>query len=121
MVGVRKQAAVPRAAKGQPGPDTVSWTFLTNHTHVLLCLARDPEMRMRDVAVAVGVTERAVQRIVQDLEEAGYLSRERDGRRNIYEIYAGRPLRHPLEAHCDVAQVLAVLGASVKPQRAARK
>jgi DNA-binding MarR family transcriptional regulator len=64
------------------------WTFLTNHSHVLFCIARDPEVRMRDVAQAVGVTERAVQRIVGELTEAGYLTRERDGRRNRYEVRA---------------------------------
>ena len=82
------------------------WTFLTNHGHVLLCLARSPELRLRDVAVAVGVTERAVQRIVADLEEAGYLTRRRAGRQNEYEIDADRPLRHPVEAHHSVRALL---------------
>jgi predicted DNA-binding transcriptional regulator len=71
------------------------WTFLTNHAHVLFCLSRDPEVRMRDVAVAVGVTERAVQRIVAELEDAGYLRREKTGRRNHYKLQTERPLRHP--------------------------
>ena len=88
---------------------TAPWTFLTNHTHVLLCIARDPEVRMRDVASAVGITERAVQRIVTELEDAGYLARERDGRRNRYEVLADRPLRHPIEQHCEVAALLSVL------------
>src|SRR5690349_3872620 len=76
-----------------------SWTFLTNHAHVLLCLAREPELRLRDVAGRVGITERAVQRIVADLEEGRYLTRERTGRRNRYEIHPDLPLRHPIEAH----------------------
>ena len=62
------------------------WTFLTNHTHVMVCLRRDPTARMRDVAGAVGITERAAQRIVSELEEAGYLAREREGRRNRYTL-----------------------------------
>jgi DNA-binding MarR family transcriptional regulator len=86
------------------------WTFLTNHAHVLFCLSRDPEVRMRDVAVAVGVTERAVQRIVAELEDAGYLRREKTGRRNHYKLQTERPLRHPIEQHCLASDLLAVLG-----------
>jgi hypothetical protein len=82
------------------------WTFLTNHAHVLLCLARSPELRLRDVAALVGVTERAVQRIVADLEEAGYLTRRKHGRQNEYAIDAERPLRHPVEAHRKVRALL---------------
>ena len=73
------------------------WTFLTNHAHVMVCLRRDPTSRMRDVADAVGITERAAQRIVSELEEAGYLAREREGRRNRYTLHMELPLRHPLE------------------------
>lgn len=105
--------APPRAAT-VPAP----WTFLTNHAHVLFCLSRDPELRMREVAAAVGVTERAVQRIVADLEEAGYLRRERSGRRNHYELQAERPLRHPIEKHCLVSELLAVLGSTAPRARA---
>ena len=86
-----------------------SWTFLTNHAHVLLCIAKDPQARVRDLADAVGVTERAVQRIVAELEEAGYLSRERDGRRNSYEVYTDKPLRHPIERHRDVSELVALI------------
>lgn len=85
---------------------STSWTFLSNHAHVLLCIARAPETRLSDVAVAVGITERAVQRIVADLEEAGYLTRLRTGRRNHYEIYPDRPLRHPVEAHRTVRALI---------------
>jgi Mn-dependent DtxR family transcriptional regulator len=85
------------------------WTFLTNHTHVLLCLERDPHVRLRDVADLVGITERAVQRIVAELEEAGYVRRSREGRRNVYELFLGRPLRHPLEAHHTVHSLLRML------------
>ncbi len=91
--------AAPRAA--QP-----SWTFLSNHAHVLLALHRDPEARIRDVAAEVGITERAVLKILRELEEDGYLSHERVGRRNVYHLTANRPLRHPLEAHRSVADLL---------------
>lgn len=86
--------------------DAASWTFLTNHAHVLICLALDPEARMRDVAARVGITERAVQRIVADLDEAGYLAREREGRRNTYRVRPDLPLRHPIEAHRTVAALI---------------
>lgn len=88
---------------------TATWTFLTNHSHVLICLARDPLRRLRDVAEEVGITERAVQRIVADLEAAGVLIRERDGRRNHYTIRADQPLRHPIESHRTIGDVLDLL------------
>lgn len=81
-----------------PSPPS-GWTFLTNHAHVLFCIARDPEVRLRDVAAQVGITERAVQRIVTDLEGEGYLSVYKEGRRNRYRIHPDRPLRHPMERH----------------------
>ena len=90
---------------GRAKPEA-AWTFLTNHAHVLLLLSKDPEMRMRDVAAAVGITERAVQRIVDDLAAAGHLSIEKDGRRNRYTVYTGMPLRHPVEAHCSVGGLI---------------
>lgn len=83
-----------------------NWTFLTNHSHVLVCLRRDPKVRLRDVAEMVGITERAVQRIVLDLEQAGVIRRHREGRRNAYEINAEAHLRHPLEEHRTVADLL---------------
>jgi predicted transcriptional regulator len=95
------------------------WTFLSNHAHVLLCIAAEPEIRLREVAEQVGITERAVQRIVADLSEGGYLSREREGRRNHYEVHAERPLRHPIEAHCDIRALLAMVlgcGGRSKPE-----
>lgn len=90
-------------------PKQRSWTFLTNHAHVLLCIARDPDCRIRDVAEQVGITTRAVQHIVVELEEAGYLSHARDGRRNRYAITRERPLRHPLEQHRSVGDLLALV------------
>jgi DNA-binding MarR family transcriptional regulator len=101
-----KKAASPKPARQAAGPDVAGWTFLTNHTHVLLCIAREPEVRMRDVAALVGITERAVQRIVADLEEAGYIERSRSGRRNRYKVRLDLPLRHPIERHRRVAALL---------------
>ena len=86
-----------------------TWTFLSNHGHVLLSIARDPEIRLRDLAVRVGITERAVQRIVADLEEGCYLERVRSGRRNHYEIHPELPLRHPVVVHRDVGTLLALV------------
>jgi DNA-binding IclR family transcriptional regulator len=85
------------------------WTFLTNHAHVLLCIAADPAMRLRDVAEKVGITERAAQRIVADLVEAGYLTRTRVGRRNQYEIHPELPLRHPVEQAREVGALVQLL------------
>ncbi len=85
------------------------WTFLSNHAHVLVCLARDPRMRLRDAAGRVGVTERAVQKIVADLERAGVLTRSREGRRNRYDIHTDAPLRHPVEGQRTVRDLLAAL------------
>ena len=82
------------------------WTFLSNHAHVLVCLALDPDSRLRDVATQVGITERAVQKIVSDLEEAGVIVRERAGRRNTYRVNLDVPLRHALEAHKTVGSLL---------------
>ena len=93
-----------------PTPATPSrqLTFLSNHAHVLV----DRNTRLRDVAVSVGITERAVQKIVADLETAGVILRERCGRRNSYRLNAEMPLRHPLESHRTVGTLLAALGAA---------
>ncbi len=88
---------------------SASWTFLSNHAHVLLCIARDRDVRLRDVAADVGITERAVQKIVSDLEEAGVIHRTRDGRRNDYDLDLNLPLRHPLEAEQTVKSLLLAL------------
>ena len=91
-----------------PAPDggARAWTFLTNHAHVLLCLAAEPNARMRDVAARVGVTERAVQRIVADLATAGILAVKRVGRRNAYKVRDDPPLGHPVVAHRAVRHLL---------------
>lgn len=85
------------------------WTFLTNHAHVLLSIARAPEQSLREVALAVGITERATQTIVADLEAGGYLERRRVGRRNVYALHTELPLRHPLERAHAVGELLEVL------------
>jgi DNA-binding IclR family transcriptional regulator len=85
------------------------WSFLTNHAQVLLCIAQDPQVRLRDIGAAVGITERAVHRIVVELEAAGYLTRGRSGRRNRYEIARGLPLPDRLARHQKVDDLLRVL------------
>lgn len=99
--GPRSPVAAPTAAR--------QWTFLSNHGHVLVCLARDPDARLRDVALLVGITERAVQKILADLDAAGVVERRREGRRNRYRLRTDRPLRHPIEAHRTVAALLGML------------
>jgi hypothetical protein len=85
------------------------WTFLTSHARVLLCIAQDPGMRLREIGQRVGITERAVHRVVGDLAEAGYLSRERHGRRNRYTINSNRTLPDPVARRQRVGDLLAVL------------
>ena len=93
--------------------DDSSWTLLSNYGHVLVCLAGDPHMRLRDVAEKVGITERAVQRIVHDLEQADMLTREREGRRNHYRINPHQPLRHPLEQPHTVGELIEAVSGHV--------
>jgi DNA-binding IclR family transcriptional regulator len=104
MASTKKETPA-RPEVGRP----TTWTFLTNHAHVLISLAEDPTLRIRDLALRVGITERAIQRIIADLEEGGYLTHERDGRRNLYRVRANRPLRHPIEAHQTLAALLGAL------------
>jgi predicted transcriptional regulator len=88
------------------------WTFLTNHAHVLIALQANPGMILREVAQEVGITERAVQRIVQELEEQGYLVRHKVGRKNQYEVLSDLPLRHPLECHRTIGDLLRLITGS---------
>lgn len=92
-----------------PSRPAGGWDFLTNHAHVLTCIAGDPGIRLRDIAAAVGITERAAHRIVSELVEEGYVLRERQGRRNRYTVDATRPMRHPLVQERDVGDLLDVL------------
>lgn len=88
------------------GSEFGSWTFLTNHSHVLLCLARDSTMRIRDLALEVGITEWAIQDIISNLGAAGYVDRVRTGRRNSYRIDEGLHLRHRIEQHKTIADLI---------------
>lgn len=85
------------------------WTFMSNHGHVLVCLARDPDARMRDVAEAVGITERAVQLIVRDLVAQGYLRKDKVGRRNQYEVVRKAHFRHELEARVTLGKFVGLV------------
>ena len=85
---------------------TNRWTFLSNHAHVLIVLYANPDLVLREVARQVGITERGVQRIVQDLEDEGFLRREKVGRKNHYQLITHQPLRHPLEAHRNIGDLL---------------
>jgi predicted transcriptional regulator len=85
------------------------WTFLTNHAHVFLCITKNPDFRLRDIADVVGITERAVARIVSDLTEAGFVDVKRDGRCNVYVMHPEKNLRHPIEAHRQVADLIRLI------------
>ena len=85
------------------------WTFLSNHGHVLLLLFDEPMVLLREVAERVGITERAVQRIISDLEDGGFIQRKRVGRQNRYSICSDRPLRHPIEAHRTIGDLLGLI------------
>jgi predicted transcriptional regulator len=91
------------------------WTFLSNHGHVLVCLARDPDVRMRDVASAVGITERAVQQIVHDLVEGNYVEKEKVGRRNRYRVVRSAHFRHELEADVSLGPFVDLLAGRLRP------
>ena len=93
------------------------WTFLTNHAHVLLTVAGDPDIRVQHIADAVGISPRAALLILQDLEEAGYVRRDRVGRRNHYTLDTGRPFRHPATATHDVAELIAIFSADAAQHR----
>ena len=110
--GPSQAARTTRASHGGEDAGSAGWTFLTNHSHVLLCLVTDPQLPLRDVALKVGITERSVQRIVGELEVAGYLVRRREGRNNRYVIRRNLSLRHPIEMHKRLGDLISmVLGA----------
>ncbi len=93
---------------------STGWTFLSNHGHVLVCIASDPGIRGRDIATRVGITERSAQAIIHDLVVAGYVRRTRIGRRNHYDIDPELPLRHPVEQPHSIGDLL---GLVIWPQR----
>ena len=85
------------------------WTFLTNHSHVLLCLVNNPSIKMKEIAKKVDITERAVQNIISDLRKEGYINRERKGRRNKYQINENMHLKHPIEEHKTLADLIKLI------------
>lgn len=118
MAGSRRTPEAPSSEEST----TASWTFLTNHAHVLIRIAMDPRVLVRTLAEEVGIRERAVLRIIGELEEAGYLTHSREGRRNVYAVRLGKPLRHPIERHKTVGALIeAVVSPSLvtRPSRAA--
>jgi hypothetical protein len=99
------------------GAEGTRWDFLTNHAHVLLSISQDPGIRLRDIAAAVGITERGAHKVLSELVEEGYVLRERHGRRNRYKVKPELPLRHPLVQERVVGDLLDVL---LRPERPAR-
>src|SRR5919206_5204628 len=102
------------------GNDYRLWRFVTNHAHVLACIAADPDARLRDLAATVGITERTAGQIVSELEQAGYLTKTRVGRRNRYEVHEQLPLRHPQHRHHTVGDLIRFLEAPA-PRRTPRR
>jgi len=105
-------AAQTSAAEKTDAPPTApEFAFLTNHGKTLLLIAHDPRIRMRDIAGLLNITERATQRIVAELDKAGYLEREREGRRNLYTVRTHLPLGLPIQRDTDIRSLLAILPA----------
>ena len=104
------------AERSRPAPE---FSFLTNHGKTLLLIARDRRIRMRDIAGLLNITERATQRIVADLAKAGYIDRERDGRRNLYSVRSHLPLGLPTQRDIDIGTLLAILSAHDTPEHRA--
>lgn len=104
--------------ESKEGRASGTWTFFTNHAHVIFVLASDPEARLRDVAERVQITERAAQRIVHELEEEGYLKIIKQGRRNHYVVQGGKRLRHPIEKHRRLSDLIEVLDLAPRARRA---
>ena len=105
------QPASPQTLRAAPQTErpTHRWTFLTNHAHVLILIKAQPELILREVAARVGITERAVQRIIQDLESAGFIQRQKVGRQNQYLVLTEQPLRHPIEAHRTIGDLIKLI------------
>lgn len=104
---------------GAPAEAPPQWDFLTNHAHVLLCISRDSGIRLRDIAAAVGITERSAHKVLSELVEDGYVLRERRGRRNHYKVKSEQPLRHPLVREREVGELLEALLGLESPGREA--
>jgi predicted DNA-binding transcriptional regulator len=99
-------------------PPMSTWTFITNHARVLLVITHDPKVRLRDIASTLDITERAAQRIVTELVEEGYLSRKREGRRNVYTVHPNQPMRAPQARGTEVGQFLEMMLANQDPTSA---
>jgi DNA-binding transcriptional ArsR family regulator len=116
------ESATKNAPTSEPNRDSLPpdarparWTFLTNHSHVLILLSQDSSLVLRQVASRIGITERAVQRIIADLEEEGFIEREKVGRKNHYRILTDRPLRHPIESHRSIGDLIALMMDGSRP------
>lgn len=112
-IGIKAQNSIRFHSENTPVASNSTtghrWTFLTNHAHVLILIYSNPDMVLRQIAQTIGITERAVQRIVHELEEEGYLVKQRVGRRNHYSVAADLPLRHPVEADHSIGELLRLL------------
>ena len=106
MVGQSTQKKTEKEKSSLSSKSTARWTFLTNHAHVLILLNREPDLVLREVASRIGITERAVQKIVHDLKEEGFLKLEKVGRQNHYKVLKSKPLRHAIEAHRKIGELL---------------
>jgi hypothetical protein len=106
--GPNYHSSVPRSLPASPA-EVPKWTFLTNHAHVLVCIVQDPEVRLAEIARLVGIGERAVHGIVQDLVDAGYVLKAKQGRHNVYAVRLDKKLRHPLEAGHRLTEVFGPL------------
>jgi len=100
---------VATTKKPQKGTDEPGWTFLTNHGHVLVCIAQNPDIRITEIADLVGIGERAAHRIISDLAAGGYVIVTKDGRRNLYSVDFSRHLRHPLESDHTIGEIFKAL------------
>ena len=105
-IGHDRCMAISSEASSTPADDDRHWTLLTNHGRILLLIAQEPDVRIRDLAAAAGVTERTAQAIVTDLEHAGYITKERSGRRNVYTVNRKQPFRHKAESGHKVGELI---------------
>lgn len=117
-VFMKTNSRIYEQTTGAAGEAVPRWDFLTNHAHVLLCVSQDPGIRLRDIAAAIGITERSAHKVLSELIEEGYVLRERHGRRNRYKVKPELPLRHPLVRERVVGELLEVLSRSERPARA---
>lgn len=104
-----KKSLIAASAKTTSPQKRSSWTFLTNHAHVVILLKMHPQMILREIARHVGITERAVQKIILELEREGFIKKNRVGRQNRYTLYLNRPLRHQIEKHRTVADIVEMI------------